>query len=208
MTNGNLDNRPAYTGNTPPYTGNTPRRGGSGAGWWWVFIIFIIIVVIWIAWGGWGNRRATNAATTPSQAVNTTAQKNAGNMNSENGVQTASIAELTSDPQQFQGRRVVVPDAVVQKTLGDNAVLVNSGNKGESLRVVLPSSKVGSLNQGERIEVTGMVMQGSSTENSNSRAATTAKENKAGATGTNNVYLQASAVTPATTNAASGQTNR
>lgn len=211
------------------------RRRSGGLGWWWLVIVVAIIVAIWFASWGWGGRgyTRTNAGNTviPSQgngngngnaassyapatrssqnaagtSSGTTAPAEGGQATLGNGPQLASLPELLSNPKAFQGRQIVVPRAIIEERLNNNALLVHAMNQANNQPVVVsvPSNtQSGQLQQGTQVEITANVATPQQGGNLGLNSSQTRNVQQQG------FYLQASAVTPIGQNAQLGQSSR
>ena len=183
------------------------RPGRGGAGWWWLIFIIVIIICIWIFASGSGNRRTarngvanTGASTNSGTTMNGNrgANANTGTTAQNGQPANASIPQLISNPKEFEGRPVVVPQATVQKRMNQNAILVgpagtqNQSQGSESVTVSLPTNtNANAIKQGSQVEITGTVKQaGQGQANLGLSSSQSQKVEQQG------FYLQASAVTP------------
>jgi hypothetical protein len=167
----------------------TTRRGG--AGWLWIVLIVLVGAAVWyVGWGAWGHNRGN----TPNSAYNKPApiapEANTGNSSTApgvNGARVATIPYLLSNHNQFQGHEVVVPRAIVQRKVGNDAVLVSAltTEPSASILVKLPDNAP-SLQTGSEVQITGRV------ENGHPEAGNPQEQDAPGG-----FYLQASAITPA-----------
>lgn len=144
-----------------------PRSTAAWFGWWWVWLLVIIFAFFWFAgwgwwgyggWWGWGNGRG--AQTQAYGAYNNGAGGNggyagnaAGNTGATRSGEVASVAEVLSRPQQFEGHRVLVP-SIVQQRINNHAILVGA-DKTQELAVAVPANT--DIHQGEQVEISATV---------------------------------------------------
>jgi hypothetical protein len=126
------------------------RRAVAGGGWfawWWIWFIVVIGLIVWFAgwgwigYGGWGggNRRAVSV------------QPN----NAQGGaiVISVNVPQLLKNPQTYEGKRVLLPDATVQQVVNQRAAWVGPSDNEKIL--VIATNSPEKLTQGEKVDVSG-----------------------------------------------------
>jgi hypothetical protein len=169
--------------------------GGSGRLWFW-FVVIALIVGGGIAWGWMSHSRAPRAVQSPGVTSTKVPGANTVVGQPVQGIETASVSQLLASPHTYQGRKVIVPKAVVRERLSANRLLVSSeslnrmGDK-QGVVVELPSGKTNpQLKPGVSVEVIGMVAAGTNGET------VTPNNSATQSRGPGQVTLRASAVVP------------
>jgi len=181
-----------------------PRRG-AGAMWWWLLFLAVVIACIWLI--PWGGRHNTGTNAGVRQAAGTPMSNNANGTNT-NGYntnpahsatpQTTTVGDLTSNPKSFEGTKVLLRKATVERTLGNNALVVGPGNGSAKIQqmvtVLLPGNQSNAdLHQGSKVQITGTVA-GAPASNDNLGLTNTQAQDVR----QQGFYLRASAVAPTT----------